>query len=175
MERGAFHAWMKLHDAAIADVLDEAVDDLITELAVGHLAAAETQRGLDLVAFVEKPHSLIFLGLVVMLVDGDGELDFLDDDDLLLLARGSLALIFLVEELAVVLYAAHGGNRVGGNFYEIQAALPSDFERFERWEYAELLPIFVNNANFTRADPVIDADKLFCRTLVDVPPPNTRE
>jgi hypothetical protein len=31
-----------------------------------------------------------------VLVDGDGELDFLDDDDLLLLPGGTVALVILV-------------------------------------------------------------------------------
>ncbi|HEY5253906.1 MAG TPA: hypothetical protein VIJ53_04580, partial [Acidobacteriaceae bacterium] len=33
---------------------------------------------------------------------------------------------------------------------------------------------FVNDANFTRAYPIVDADKLFRRTLIDVPPPSAR-
>ncbi|MGC1870443.1 MAG: hypothetical protein WA700_05750, partial [Acidobacteriaceae bacterium] len=32
----------------------------------------------------------------------------------------------------------------------------------------------VNDANFTRAYPIVDADKLFRRTLIDVPPPSAR-
>ncbi|HVC89136.1 MAG TPA: hypothetical protein VND66_00815, partial [Acidobacteriaceae bacterium] len=48
------------------------------------------------------------------------------------------------------------------------------FQGFKRWENPELISIFVNDANFTRAYPIVDADKLFRRTLVDVSPPNTR-
>ena len=84
---------------AFANVLDQAIDDLISQLAVSHLTAAKTQGRLHLVAVVEKPDGLIFLGLVVMLVDGDRELDFLDGDDLLLFARSPFALIFFVQDI----------------------------------------------------------------------------
>ena len=61
-----------------------------------HLAAAEAQRDLDLVAFLEEaPHGL-HLDLVVVVVDARAELDFLDLDGLLLLA-GLGGLLLLVE------------------------------------------------------------------------------
>ena len=109
----AFHARHELDDTGIADVLDKAVDDVVAEVAMGHLAAAEAETRLDLVAALQKLDGLILLGLVVVLVDGDGELDFLDDDDLLLLLGGAFALFLLVEEAAVVLDAADGRDGVG--------------------------------------------------------------
>src|ERR1039457_2997321 len=42
-------------------------------------AAAEAEAGLHLVAIHQEPDSLILLGLVVVLVDGYGELDLLHD------------------------------------------------------------------------------------------------
>jgi hypothetical protein len=86
---------------------------------VSHLAAFKAQGRLDLVAFSQETDCLVLLGLVVVLVDGDRELDFLDGDDFLLLARGAVALVLLVEELAVILNAAN--RRLGGrrDFYQI--------------------------------------------------------
>ena len=175
MECGAFHAGHELHNSAVAYVLDEAIDDLIAELAVGHLAAAKTQGRLDLVAFLKEADGPVFLGLVVVLVDGDGELDFLDDDDFLLFAGRSLALVFLVEIFAVVLNAANRGNRVRRDFDQVETALAGDFQGFKGGEDSELLPIFVDDANFTRSNPIVDANKLFCRTFIDLPPPSARE
>ena len=106
-----------------------------------------------------------------MLVDGDGELDFLDDDDLLLLAGCALALVLLVKELAVVLNAADGRDGVGGNLNQIQAAFAGNFQGFKRCEDAELLTGVVDDADFTRANSFIDADKLLGRTLIDGFPP----
>ncbi len=67
----------------------------------------------------EEFDGLILLGLVVVFVDGDGELDFLDDDDLLLFLGGAFALFLLVEETAVVLDAADRGNRVGRYLHQV--------------------------------------------------------
>ncbi len=167
MEDGAFHAGHELDQAGVADVLNEAVDDVVAELAVGHLAAAEAEAGLDLVALVEEADGLILFGLVVVLVDGDGELDFLDDDDLLLFAGGALALLLLVEEAAVVLDAADGGYGVGGNFDQIEAALAGYFEGLKGRQDAELFAVFVDDANLACANAVVDANKGLGRAFVE--------
>jgi hypothetical protein len=174
VQGGAFHARMKLHDASVANVLNQAIDDLISQFAVSHLATTETQGRLHLVAFMEKADGLIFLGLVVVLVHGDRELDFLDGDNLLLFARSPFALIFFVQILAVILNAADRRHGVRRDLYQVEAALAGNFESFKGWENAELFSIFVNDANFTRAYPIVDADKLFRRTLIDVSPPGGR-
>ena len=90
MQDRAFHTRHEFDHRNFADVDDQAVDDVVTEIAVGHLASAETETRLDLVAALQELYGLVLLGLVVVLVDGDGELDFLDDDDLLLLAGSAL-------------------------------------------------------------------------------------
>jgi hypothetical protein len=174
VQGGAFHARMKLHNATFADILNQAIDDLISQLAVGHLPAAEPQGRLHFISLVEKANRLVFLGLVVVLVDGDRELNFLDGDDLLLFARSPFALIFFVQIFAVVLNAADRRHGVGRDLYQVEAAFAGNFESFKGWENAELFSIFVNDANFTRAYPIVDAYKLFRRTLIDVPPPNAR-
>ncbi len=171
VQRSAFHTRMKFYNSALAYVLNQAVDDLVTQLAMSHLPAAKTQGGFHLVAFMQKTHSLIFLGLVIVLIDRHGELHFFDDDHFLFLTRGSLALIFLVEKLAIVLDAANRGNSVRRNLHQVQPALPGNLQRFKRGENSKLLAVLINNANFTRADPIVDTYKLLRRTLVDVPPP----
>ena len=174
VQRRAFHARMKFHDAGVAHVLNQAIDDLISQLAVSHLPATETQGGLHFISFMEKADGLIFLGLVVVLVNGDRELDFLNGDDLLLFARSPFALIFFVQIFAVILNAANRRHGVGRDLYQVEAAFAGNFESFKGWKNAELFSIFVNDANFTRAYPIVDADKLFRRTLIDVPPPSAR-
>ena len=56
-----------------------------------HLEAFEPETRLDLVAFAEEANSLVILGLVVVFVNRDRELHFLDDNDLLLRADCSIA------------------------------------------------------------------------------------
>jgi hypothetical protein len=83
------------------------------------------------------------------------------------LTGGAIALFFLVEEFAVVLYAANRRNSRGLNFHQIEPTLAGDLERFKRGEDAELLAILVDHAYFTGADSIVNADKLLRGTLID--------
>lgn len=166
MQRGAFHARHEFHDACRTHIHDEAVDDLVAQVAVRHLAATETQAGLHLVAIVQEADSLVLLRLVVVLIHGNGELNFLDDDNLLLLARSAVALVLLVEILAVILDAADGGNGVWGDFHEIQRTFARDLQRVERGHDAKLFAIFIDHADFARADFFVGADETLDGTLV---------
>jgi len=69
---------------------------------VGHFAAAEPERHLDLVALFEEALHRAHLHLVIVVVDHRPEFDFLDLDDLLFLAGLGLLLLFLVLVLAEV-------------------------------------------------------------------------
>jgi hypothetical protein len=102
-----------------------------------------------------------------MLVDRDGELDLFDRDDLLLLPRRAVALVLLVEELAVILNAADGWLGGGRNFYQVEATLAGYFKSFEGRQNSELFTVFVDDADFTRANSVVNADKRLGRTLID--------
>jgi hypothetical protein len=175
MQRGAFHARHELDNPCVTHVLNEPVDDGITELAVRHLAALETQRRLDLIAFAQEANRLVLLGLVVMLIDSHGKLNFLDRDHFLLLARRAVALVLLVEEFAVILNAADGRLSGGRNFDQIQATLAGYLQSFKGGQNAELFAVFVNDADFTRANSVVNADKRLGRTLIDGSPPEERD
>jgi hypothetical protein len=163
----AFHAGHEFHHACFADVLDEAVNDVVAQIAVGHLPPAEAQAGLDLVAAGKKLDCLIFLGLVVMFIHGDGELDLLDHDDLLLFASRAFALFLLVEEPPIVLNAANRRNCVGRDFYQVEAALTGDFQCLEGSKNAKLFAVFVDDADFARTNSIVDADKGLCRTFIE--------
>ena len=116
---------------------------------------------------VEEADGLVLLGLVVVLVHGDGELDFLDGDDLLLLAGGALALFLLVEIAAVVLDAADGRDGGGRNFDQVEAAFAGNLQRLKGRQDAELFAVFVDHADFACANSVVDANKGLCRTFVE--------
>ncbi len=83
------------------------------------------------------------------------------------LRGGALALFLLVEEAAVILDAADRRNRVGRNFDQIEAALAGDLQRLKGRQNAHLFAVFVDDADFARANPVVDADKGLCRTFVE--------
>ena len=174
MQDGAFHAGHELDHAGSADVLDQAVNDLVAEIAVGHLAASETQARLHLVAFGKKADCLILFCLVIVLVDGYREFDFLDGDNLLALACGTLALFLLVEKTAIILNPANRRDGSGRNFNQVKAAFASDAEGLEGLKDAKLFAIFVDDADFARANPVVDANERLCRSFIecDGTPPN---
>ena len=175
MQCGAFHAWHELDNPRVAHVLNEPVDDGIAELAVRHLAPLEAQRRLDLIAFGQEANRLILLGLVIMLIDSHGKFNFLDHDHLLLLARRAIALVLLVEKFAVILNAADRRLSSGRDFDQIQATLAGYLQSFKGRQNTELFTVFVNDADFTRANSVVNADKRLGRTLIDGSPPKKRD
>jgi len=167
VKNGAFHAWHELDHGDLADILDEAINDVVAKVAVRHLTSAETEAGFDLVAALQELDCLILLGLVVVVVDGHGEFDFLDDDDLLLFARGAFGLVLLVEKAAVVLDAADGWGSIGRDFNQVQPALAGDLQRFKGREDTELFAVFVDYADFAGANTIVDANKRLGRTFVE--------
>ena len=167
MQGSALHTGHKLDDAGVTHVLDKPVDDRVTQLTVGHLATFEAQGSLHFVTFAQETNCLIFLGLVVVLIDGHRKLHFLDRDDFLILARRAVALVLLVKEFPVILNAAHRRLSRGRNFHQIQATLAGYLQGFEGRQNSELFTVFVNDADFTRANSVVNADKRLGRTLID--------
>src|SRR5208282_479328 len=83
------------------------------------------------------------------------------------LLGGALALVLLVKEAPVVLDAANRGNRVGRYLHQVQASLAGNLQSLEGRKNAHLFAVFVNDADFTRANSIVDADKGLCRTFVE--------
>ena len=152
---------------AAANVLNQTVNDLVAEIAVSHLASAETQARLHLVAFGQKADRLILLGLVIVLVDRHRELDFLDGDHFLALARGAFALFLLIEKAAIILNPANGRDGIGRNFNQVKAAFAGDSECLEGLKDAKLFAVFVDDADFARTNSVVDANEGLCRSFIE--------
>ncbi len=159
MQRRALHARHEFHDADVAHVLDQAIDDVVTKVAMGHLAAFETQRSLDLITLMQKADGLVFLGLIIVFIHGYRKLYFLDDDDFLLLTRRTIALVFFVEKFSIILNTADGRYRVRRHFHEIQPAFAGNLQCFEWLQDAELITFVVDDANFAGANLIVDANK----------------
>src|SRR5580704_6543240 len=103
-----FLAGTEFHDALAFYVFYQTFKDLATEVGARHLASAEKNRGLNLVAFVQETQHVILLSFVVVIVHVDTELDFLDCDRLLVLLGLAFFFLLLVEKFPVVHNAAHG-------------------------------------------------------------------
>jgi hypothetical protein len=174
MQDSALHARHELDHAGRANILDEPIDDFIAELAVSHLTAAETKARFYLVSLGEESDSLVLLGLVIVLVDGYRELNFLEGDDLLLFARCAFALFLLVEITAIILNSANRWDGSGRNLNQVEAPLTRDAERLKGLKDSKLLAIFVDDADFARANSIVDANEGLCRTFIecDGTPPN---
>ena len=147
-------------------VFDEALEDLAAEASAGHLASAEENSRLHFVAVVQKTKDVIFLGLVIVVVDVDAELDLFYGDGFLVLLGFALFLFLLVQILPVVHDAAHGRLRGGRNFDQVQILFAGFFDGFEGGHDAELLAFVVNHADFTRPDTIVGADKTFIDTVL---------
>jgi len=159
MQCGSFHAGHKLHQTGVANIQDQPVDDLVPEIAVSHLPPFEAQGRLDLVAFAKEANGLVFLGLIVMLVDRDRELDLFDDDHLLLLACRTVALVLLIKIFAVVLDLTDRWHRIRRYLYKVKRALASHLESVKRSHHAELFAVFVDDANLAGANAFVGSDK----------------
>src|SRR5579884_3743237 len=159
----AFHPRTKLHHSAIAYFFQQSLEHFASQIGVRHLAASAEDRRFDLIALFEEAQHVVLLELVVVLIDVNAELYFLDGDDFLVLFRRALLLLFFIEKLAVVLNATDRRVRGGRNLHQVQSSFTGDFERLKRLHDAELSSGFVDYADFAGANTLIDADK----TLVD--------
>ena len=101
--------------------LADAFQHLDADLLVRHLAAAEAQGHLDLVALLDERLHGAHLHLIVVLIDVRADLDLLDLDDFLLLLGLVLLLLLFVFELAEVEDLDHRRLGVGADLQQIEA------------------------------------------------------
>src|SRR5579864_2766910 len=163
VQRVAFLPRTKLHNPTLANVFNQALQNFASQAGARHLAAAEKDRGLDLVAFIQKTQHVILLGLVVVIVHVDAELHFFDRDRFLVLFSLAFFLLLLVQKFPVIHDAANWRLRGGRYLDQIQVLFAGHFERFEGGHNADLFTFVADHANFARANTLICADK----SLVD--------
>ena len=136
-----------LDDGDLGELVGEPVEQRRAALGVGHLAAAEHDRDLDLVLVpCRKRVDVALLGVVVVLRDLRAELDLADRDLLLVLARGLLLLGLLVLVLRVVEHAADRRARLGGDLDEVEIALLGVAQRIGRLDDTDLLAVLADRA-----------------------------
>ena len=104
----------------LLEVVGDPPQDPHAELGVRHLAAAEHDRELDLVAFAEEATDVLHLRDVVVLVDLGPELHLLDDDVRGLALGLPPALLLLVHVAPVVHHPAHGRVGVGRHLDQVE-------------------------------------------------------
>ena len=129
-----------------------------------HLAAAEAQGDLHLVAFLEEALHGPHLDVVIVVVDAGAKLDFLDLDGLLLLARFGLLLLLVEAEFAVVEDLADGRRRVRRDLDQIEARLLGGMKGIEEGHDAAILAGLIDQLHFANAANIsIGARSVFLR------------
>src|SRR5579862_2594551 len=139
------------------EIAFDAHQHIHAELLVRQLAAAEAHRDLHLVAFIDEVLHAAHLHVVIVIVDAGAQLDFLDLDHLLLLARLVLALLLLVFVFAEIEDFADRRIGRGGDFDEIEPGFDGAGDSVVAWDDADHLSALVDETNALREDFVIDA------------------
>ena len=137
--------------------------EAIADVLMRDLAAAETQRHLDLVAFLEEAAHRLHLHAVVVLVNARTQLDFLDLDDLLLLARLGGLLLLGEAKAPVVEDFADGRRGVRRDLDEIEPGLLGNAQRVQQLNDAVILAFGIDQLHFTCANFTVGARAFLLR------------
>jgi len=125
---------------------------------MGHLPTAEANGDLDFVSFLEKLlNRLAFEGQVV-LVCGRSHTNFLEQSNLLVLARFALLLLLLKLETSIIEETAHRRDGRGGYFDEVAVVLLCEPKRFVEGKHPELLAVLADDPDFPGTDTLVDAE-----------------
>ena len=157
----AFHSRKRFDDGVRLQVVTDPLEEPDTELLVRHLAAAETQRDLRLVAFAEKSDQVAKLDLVVAFVGPRPELHFLDLNLLQLELRFVLLFRLTVLELAEVHDPAHRRLCRRRNFHQIEFGRFCFRDGVGQAYDPKLLTFDPHETNFGGRDLTIDPLLLF--------------
>ena len=125
---------------------------------VGHLAAAEADRHLELVALIEEPLGGLDLRLDVVVVDLRRHPDLFPDDGLLLLLRVLRLLLFLVAVFPEIEDLRDGRLCVRRDLDEIPALALGKGKRARGRDDAQLRTVGADEADGGDADLVVDAE-----------------
>ena len=106
---------------------------------------------------IEKLCRLAPFGFQVMVVDLRSNANFLEFDDVLILARIALLAALLIPELAIVHKTAHRWNSIRRNFDEIKSLLASHLERVTRRDDPYLVTFVIDQPDLADPDALIYA------------------
>src|SRR5947207_4760277 len=146
-----------LDDGMRLEVAADALEQTDAEFLVRHLAAAETQRDLRLVAFAQEPDQVPELDLVIALVGAGAEFHFLNLNLLELELRFVRPLRLTVLELAEIHDPADRGFRERRDLDQIKLCRFRSCQRICNRHDAELFTVFTYQANLRDGDLAVDS------------------
>src|SRR5581483_2752407 len=148
----ALEAREALDHGFLDDILLDALDHGLAEFHMRHLAALEADDDLDLVALFEEALEIAHLHVVIAILGGRTELEFLDLD-LFRLALGRVRLLLLLElELAEVHDAADRRVRRGLDLDEVEPRFLGHAQGRVAREDTHLLPVSADHAYLRNTD-----------------------
>ena len=135
--------------AAVFGKLDQ---QLLADVGVSHLTAAEADSDLAPVAFRQKLLCVSQLYIEVVDINAGGHANFLHFHHALILAGFLLALGLLEPILAVIHEFAHGGDGIGGDLDQIQTLFLGQTQRLLRGHDAQLFTGIGDQSNLLIPD-----------------------
>ena len=145
-----------VHDGHIGAALRKLQQQVLTDIGMGHLSAAETDGDLAAVAVCQELLCIALLDIEVIHVNAGGHPDFLDLHHTLVLAGLFLSLGLLEAELAVIHDLADRGNGIRRDLDQVQALLLCDAQSFQSGHNAQLFTGLRDQSNLLVADFFID-------------------
>src|SRR5215216_1258973 len=146
----------RFHGADLLDVVGETHQQVTSPLRMARLASPEHDRDLDLRPLVEEADDVALLRLVVVDSDLRPELDLLDVDRNLVLARDLGLLLLLVAVLAVVHDPRDRWVRLRGDLDEVEILPVRVVERFLDRLHSELSAVLVDQTDLRDTDVFVD-------------------
>ena len=128
-----------IHHGGLAAGLGKLQQQILTDVGVGHLTAAEPHGHLAAVALRQELLGVAQLNIEVVDVNAGGHADLFDLHYPLVFTGFLFALGLLEPVLAVVHQLAYRGHSVGRDFYQIQVLLLRHAQRLLRGHDAKLL------------------------------------
>lgn len=152
-----FELGLGFHLGNRLDLFLDAVEELHAEFHMGHFAATETERQLDLVASLEEAAHSLHLHLIIMRVDVRTHLDLFDLDGLLLLARLGSLLLALIFHPAEIGDLAHGRLGVRCHLNQVKSGLFRKTQCIFRGENAAVVAFVIDELNLGNPDVAVCA------------------
>ena len=153
----AFHHRPLLDHREVVHGLDDGVEHELPHLGVHDLAAPEDDDELALVALRQEAPDVLHLEVEVVLVGLRAELDLLQDDRRLVLARSLFLLRRLVLELPEVHDLANRRHGARVDLDQLEARLVGEAQRLLRGDDADLGAIGADDPDLGYADATSDA------------------
>ena len=164
----AFQLGLLVHAGDLGALLGEIEEQILTDIGVSHLAAAEADSDLHTIAVGQELLGVAQLGVKVADVDAGGHTNFLDLHDVLVLLGFFLALGLLELELTVVHELADRGDGVGRDLNQIQTGLIGKVLGIGGRHDTELFTGIADQSDFTVADLFVHL--ISCVRYVEAPP-----